>query len=408
MNVTSILSNTQITEKVRILVVEDEYILSMNLQETLELLGYTVLDIIDTAETAIEKAGELLPNLVLMDIQLRGEMDGIQAAELIWNRFQVPVVYITGHSDKSTVDRANMTFAFGYILKPVKEQQLYVAIQTALNRYQREQLSQSQRLNQLKNNFLATASHEMRMPLSNIKMTISVLENILEREGILNSELLSPFESVAGYITILHQQCEKGLDLVNTLLSLQMIDTDTYPLELTSFQLQDWLPHLTLYFRELARSQKQIFQVNIPPNLPPMVSDLGVVSKIISELLNNACKYSPPDEEIRLTVQTIYMTKNAIDKDELSGMTINSQVPFFEITISNSGVIIPKKEQSRIFEPFYRIPYNDFWKIGGTGLGLTLVKKLIEFLQGTIEVTNIEDCTRFTVLLPLSLSDLSS
>jgi signal transduction histidine kinase len=235
-----------------------------------------------------------------------------------------------------------------------------------------------------------------------------VLENILEREGILNSELLSPFESVAGYITILHQQCETGLDLVNTLLSLQMIDTDTYSLELTSFQLQDWLPHLTLYFRELARSQKQIFQVNIPQDLPPMVSDLGVVSKIISELLNNACKYSPPDEEIRLTVQIIYMTKNAIDKDDRSGMTINSQVPFFQITISNSGVIIPKKEQSRIFEPFYRIPYNDFWKIGGTGLGLTLVKKLIECLQGTIEVTNIEDCTRFTVLLPLSLSDLSS
>lgn len=96
MNVTSILSNTQITEKVRILVVEDEYILSMNLQETLELLGYTVLDIIDTAETAIEKAGELLPNLVLMDIQLRGEMDGIQAAELIWNRFQIPWSILPG------------------------------------------------------------------------------------------------------------------------------------------------------------------------------------------------------------------------------------------------------------------------------------------------------------------------
>ncbi|MHC5748080.1 MAG: response regulator [Nostoc sp.] len=75
----------------------------MNLQETLELLGYTVVDIADSAELAIEKAAELLPNLVLMDIRLRGEMDGIQAAETIWNRFQIPVVYITGHSDKSTV-----------------------------------------------------------------------------------------------------------------------------------------------------------------------------------------------------------------------------------------------------------------------------------------------------------------
>lgn len=173
MNVTSIVLNTQTTEKIRVLVVEDEYILAMNLQEILELLGYTVSDITDSAETAIDKAGELLPNLVLMDIRLRGEMDGIQAAELIWNRFQIPVLYITGHSDKSTVERAKMTFAFGYILKPVKEQQLYVAIQTALNRHQREQLSQSQRLNQLKKNFLGTASHEMRMPLLNIKMNIT-------------------------------------------------------------------------------------------------------------------------------------------------------------------------------------------------------------------------------------------
>ncbi|BDI17032.1 hypothetical protein ANSO36C_28340 [Nostoc cf. commune SO-36] len=247
---TNILSSKEITEKVKILIVEDEYILALNLQESLELLGYTVSDIADSAETAIDKAAELLPNLVLMDIRLRGEMDGIEAAQLIWNRLQIPVVYITGHSDKSTVERAKMTFAFGYILKPVKEQQLYVAIQTALNCYQREQLSQLQRLNQLKKNFLGTASHEMRIPLLNIQMTISVLENLMEREGILNSELLSPFESVAGYLTILRQQSEEGLELVNNLLSLQMIDTDVYPLELTSFQLQDWLPQIALYFRE--------------------------------------------------------------------------------------------------------------------------------------------------------------
>ncbi|MHC5771066.1 MAG: hybrid sensor histidine kinase/response regulator [Nostoc sp.] len=407
MNVTSILSNTQTTETVRILVVEDEYILAMNLQETLELLGYTVVDIADSAELAIEKAAELLPNLVLMDIRLRGEMDGIQAAETIWNRFQIPVVYITGHSDKSTVERSKLTFVFGYILKPVKEQQLYVAIQTALNCYQREQLSKLQQFNQLKEDFLATTSHQIRMPLDNIKMTVSVLENILEREGIYNSELLSPFESIAGYLTILRQQSEEGLDLVNNLLSMQLIDTNIYPLKVTSFQLQDCLHYLALYFRERARNQQQIFQISIPQNLPPIVSDLAILTKIVSELLNNACKYSPPDEEIKLTVQIIYITKNLINEDAQSDVVTDSQVPFFEITISNSGVIIPKKDQSRIFEPFYRIPYNDFWKNGGTGLGLALVKKLVEYLQGTIEVTSIQGWTSFTVLLPLSLSNLS-
>ncbi|MDZ8185717.1 MAG: diguanylate cyclase [Nostoc sp. ChiSLP02] len=127
------------TKLVRILVVEDEYILAMNLQEILESHGYTVVDIADSAETAIEKASKLRPNLVLMDICLQSEMDGIQAAEQIWKYFQIPIIYVTGHSDKSTVDRATLTLPFGYIVKPVREQELYVAIQTAINRYEREQ-----------------------------------------------------------------------------------------------------------------------------------------------------------------------------------------------------------------------------------------------------------------------------
>ncbi|AFZ25510.1 PAS domain S-box [Cylindrospermum stagnale PCC 7417] len=136
-------SNTHILKIVRLLIVEDEFILAVNLQESLETLGYTVIDIVDSGEAAIEKATELLPDLILMDIRLRGEMDGIQAAEQIWNRLQIPIIYITGHSDKSTVERATLTLPFGYILKPIKEQELYVAIQTALNRYEREQFLSS-------------------------------------------------------------------------------------------------------------------------------------------------------------------------------------------------------------------------------------------------------------------------
>jgi PAS domain S-box-containing protein len=134
-----IASNSNPNETVKVLVVEDEYILAINLQESLQSLGYTVLDIADSAELAIEKATQLRPNLILMDIRLRGELDGIQAAEQIWLYLQIPVIYVTGHSDKSTVERATLTSPFGYILKPIKEKELYVAIQTALNRYNREQ-----------------------------------------------------------------------------------------------------------------------------------------------------------------------------------------------------------------------------------------------------------------------------
>lgn len=88
-------SNTHKKETVQILVVEDEYILAINLQESLESLGYTVLGIADSAEEAIEKATESRPNLILMDIRLRGEMDGIQASEQIWRNLQIPIIYLT-------------------------------------------------------------------------------------------------------------------------------------------------------------------------------------------------------------------------------------------------------------------------------------------------------------------------
>ncbi|RCJ33010.1 hypothetical protein A6769_26660 [Nostoc punctiforme NIES-2108] len=122
-----------ITNINRILIVENEFILAMNLKENLECLGYTVVDIVDSGETAIEKATEFRPDLVLMDIKLAGEMDGIQAAREIWTCLQIPFVYVTAYSDQSTVERATLTFTFGYILKPVSQEDLYVAIQTALN-----------------------------------------------------------------------------------------------------------------------------------------------------------------------------------------------------------------------------------------------------------------------------------
>ncbi|MBX9258797.1 response regulator [Desmonostoc muscorum CCALA 125] len=552
---------TQTSETVRVLVVEDEYILAINLQESLESLGYTVLDIADSAEAAIEKATQFRPNLILMDIRLRGEVDGIQAAEQIWHHLQIPVIYLTGHSDKSTVERATLTSPFGYILKPIREQELYVAIQTALNRYNREQFLSSvlrgmgdgvivvdtelrvkyinqvaealtgwrwdeakdkmltevvklideqtqltvenpiiaalqqqtiiylgscvllvtkdgtiipvadsatplkdnrgvitgavlvfrddtqrrlieernlaaerakqleiqvaelERLNKLKEDFLVTTSHEMRTPLSNIKMAINVLENILDQQSIFNSEALFTSEIVGRYLSIMRDQCEQELDLVDDLLYMRMIDADAYPLELTSIQLQNWLPHIAEGFEARVQGKRQMLQIKVSPDLPALVSDLASLTEIISELLNNACKYSPANEQIRVTAEIVNIIKSLINEDAESAVLNTLQVPYFQITISNSGVEIPIKEQSRIFEPFYRIGqtktqeqsqiFDQIYQIvqsdrrqyGNTGLGLSLVKKLVQYLQGTIEVSSSQGWTNFIVKLPLSLSE---
>ncbi|MBW4693397.1 MAG: response regulator [Lyngbya sp. HA4199-MV5] len=127
------LASPMLPKRARVLVVEDNYILAANLQENLESLGYEVLDTAASVKEAIHKAVSLRPDVVLMDIRLEGEQDGIQAATFIWNQLQIPIIFVTGHSDQSTLARARKTFPFGYILKPVKIQALHGAIATALD-----------------------------------------------------------------------------------------------------------------------------------------------------------------------------------------------------------------------------------------------------------------------------------
>lgn len=124
----------------QVLIVEDERMIALNLKENLESLGYSVVGIADSGETAIRQATEYSPDLVLMDICLKDEMDGIEAAGQIWERLAIPAIYVTGHSDTRTLERTKMTAPFGYILKPVTEQALHVTIETALQRYEREQM----------------------------------------------------------------------------------------------------------------------------------------------------------------------------------------------------------------------------------------------------------------------------
>ena len=125
-------------EKAKILVVEDEKIVAYDIQHTLKELGYDVLAMASSGEEAIEKTGKTYPDLVLMDIRLKGAMDGIEAAEQIRERFNIPVVYLSAHADDSTLQRAVATQSYGYILKPFKEKELQTTIETALYKHKME------------------------------------------------------------------------------------------------------------------------------------------------------------------------------------------------------------------------------------------------------------------------------
>ena len=122
-------------EKTRVLVVEDESIVARALPARLETLGYAVVGVVASGEEAIEQAGELSPDLVLMDIRLHGAMDGIEAAGQIQEGCDIPVVYVTAHADQATLDRAALTGPYGYLLKPAEEGALHAAIEIAVYKH---------------------------------------------------------------------------------------------------------------------------------------------------------------------------------------------------------------------------------------------------------------------------------
>ena len=121
-----------------IILVEDEIIVAADVKNRLENMGYSVLGIFDNGEEAIQKAGELKPNLVLMDIVLKGEMDGIDAAQNIRELYDIPIIYLTAYSDEKTLQRAKVTEPFGYVLKPFEDREIQSAIEMAIYKHQME------------------------------------------------------------------------------------------------------------------------------------------------------------------------------------------------------------------------------------------------------------------------------
>jgi two-component system, LytTR family, response regulator LytT len=124
--------------KINVLVVEDESIVSKDIQHSLKKLGYNVVGAAATGEKAIELAHSENPDIVLMDIMLKGEMNGIEAAEAIKAKLFIPVIFLTAYADESTLSKAKVTEPYGYIIKPFKEIDLHTSIEMAIYKHSKE------------------------------------------------------------------------------------------------------------------------------------------------------------------------------------------------------------------------------------------------------------------------------
>jgi signal transduction histidine kinase len=232
-----------------------------------------------------------------------------------------------------------------------------------------QQFKELQRLNSLKDDFLSTVSHELRTPMANMKMALHLIERA------------STDKQRDTYLAILQQQCTREIALINDLLNMQRLEMSAETLKLEPVDLVEWLPRFIVPFTKRADQNEQSLRLDIPDHLPLLLTDRSHLERILAELLNNACKYTPPRERICLSVC--------------------SHLDTLDITVTNTGSEIAQAEWTRIFEKFYRVPESDRWNQGGTGLGLALVKGLAEHLGGNIQVVSSTNKTAFTVQLPL-------
>ncbi|NEP76162.1 sensor histidine kinase KdpD, partial [Okeania sp. SIO2G5] len=272
--------------------------------------------------------------------------------------------------------------------------------QARLYQQSQAQVQELKRLNQLKDDFLSTVSHELRTPVANVKLATRMLSVTLARraEAFGDPEIFAQptklmdldqqvREKELYYLKMLQDECQREINLVNDLLDLQRLEGEQTVLTFETIELDEWLNKTVKPFENRATNRQQSLTLEAVTPLDSISTEPVGLGRILTELLNNACKYTPPEENIAVHVST------------------NNGMATFSVT--NSGVEIPARELPHIFDKFYRVPSTDPWKQGGTGLGLALIKGLVHQLGGKIHVKSENNQTQFTVVLPLQPIDSS-
>ncbi|MBE9028792.1 HAMP domain-containing histidine kinase [filamentous cyanobacterium LEGE 11480] len=270
--------------------------------------------------------------------------------------------------------------------------QVMAQLSIGLRRNRLAQLNQTQtvelkHLNHLQDAFLGTVSYELRIPLANMRMAIQMITLTLNRPEA--AAILLPsasLDKVQQYLAVLHRECDRETKLVQDLLDLQQVDADMLSLVMAAIDLADWLPYVLKGFGKRARELDLTLNYSIEPGLPTFMSDQITLSRIVTELVGNACKFTPVGGSIQVDVS----------QQQQAGRSR------LVIAVENTGVEIPIEEQGRVFDQFYRVSQMDIRRLGGIGLGLALVKRLAQRLGGDIQLVSHDGMTRFWVVLPLS------
>jgi signal transduction histidine kinase len=350
----------------RIMIVEDERILALDLAETLGELGYTVAGMASRGDEAIELARRSDPQLILMDVQLDGDVDGIATAATIRGERDVPVVFLTAHADDDTLQRATSSDASAYLVKPFKAPDLRCVIEIALHKHAADRrLRENERwleqtlqqrtaaleaANRELEAFSYSVAHDLRAPLRGIdsfsQLLIERYSQRLDQEGL-------------AYLNRVRAAASRMSQLIDALLSLAQVGrSDMQPLEVD--------------FSQLVQSvTSELAAANPDRNVPMIVApgmrayaDPRMLRIVVANLLENAWKFTARRQRPSVEV----------------GPVQNTALPTYYVRDNGAG--FDPAYASRLFGAFQRLhPDREF---PGTGIGLAIVQRVIARHGGTV------------------------
>lgn len=258
-----------------------------------------------------------------------------------------------------------------------------------------ERITNLESICQQKDHFINQISHDLRAPLMNIKMATRMLTTSLNTDPQIAKLLVG--HKAETYLSILAQECDREVELIDNILDLQRLEYTTDPraeppslgivspvaqrLNLESLEIATWLPSTIEPFNYRAQTDRQKLITSVSQWVPNITTDRAYLTKIFTELLNNACKYTREDGEIIV----------AVDAPNPEWLTL----------VVKNQAEIADRHLPHLFEQFYRVPSGERLAQGGSGLGLALVQKLVTQLNGQIQVTSNAGWTEFAVKLPV-------
>lgn len=407
----------------KILIVEDESVVALSIQMRLEAAQYRVAGVADSAQTALAIVAAAAPDLVLMDIRLKGDQNGLKTAQKIQEQCDVPIVYLTAYTDARVLQQAQQTQPYGYVLKPFDPTSLCSTIEIALKNHRsrtrlqklnaeleqrvQEHLRELERVNQqlqtekinrqpaetarskasneeqelsdLKSRFITTASHEFRTPLA-IVMTSAEL---IERLGAQCSE-----ERRVTYIQKIRDAVRSMTRILTDMMTIGKAKSNQLEFNPTRLELRSFCSAL-LTDLHLSSTSSPAISFEVVGECAEACLDAEMLTLMLTNLLSNAVKYSPKHTQIEL---------------ELNCSSTATEPQFVVFCIQDHGIGIPPEDLPRIFEPFHRA--KNVETIAGAGLGLTIVEQCVAYHRGEIRVESVlNQGTVVMVRLPVGIED---